>query len=344
MRRMGSPAWGPRVVRSLAFGYRGVVALLVGGWLAGCEGGGDRVTGPAGTDGPVLAASAEGAEDLRAGEVAAERPAPDGAEAASVPMEAPGTLTLGAHVRGHPACFQRFRCRNPTACLNCFESAIRPACCPRSHPFYCSTTRLCYRTFADAYFRGRGCTLPAARLCGTRAGGGGGTCPAGTFDCGTGTGCCEVGFGCCFRDRVCCPGRFPHHCPGSGRCWAFFTDAQRECGNAFEVCGVPRSSRLHRLALAGAPPGFPAEAGSWRGLAPLAPAALQGLREAGPGPGLGGAARPLDPLAGFQPLVLHPDYLIRGIAVGPLFRPAAECAPLPVERTPILLAGRGELS
>ena len=44
---------------------------------------------------------------------------------------------------------------------------------------------------------------------------------------------------CCVNHRRCCDPAFPHHCAETGRCYKFFTDAQRGCGNNYEICGGP---------------------------------------------------------------------------------------------------------
>lgn len=52
------------------------------------------------------------------------------------------------------------------------------------------------------------------------------------------TNCCKQypTYNCCENANVCCDANYPHHCPGSTSCYKYFTDAQKVCGNNYEIC------------------------------------------------------------------------------------------------------------
>jgi hypothetical protein len=49
---------------------------------------------------------------------------------------------------------------------------------------------------------------------------------------------CAADQACCEAHNRCCPATHPHHC-SSGYCYATAAEAQADCGNSYEVCGVP---------------------------------------------------------------------------------------------------------
>jgi hypothetical protein len=63
-------------------------------------------------------------------------------------------------------------------------------------------------------------------------------CPDGyPVNCGDGY-CCKPGRLCC-GGGSCCPGDTPHFCPVSNMCYKYYSDAQKDCGNDYKVCGRP---------------------------------------------------------------------------------------------------------
>lgn len=50
---------------------------------------------------------------------------------------------------------------------------------------------------------------------------------------------CKANQSCCEAHDRCCPSTHPHHCK-SGNCYATATEAQADCGNNYEICGVPQ--------------------------------------------------------------------------------------------------------
>lgn len=57
---------------------------------------------------------------------------------------------------------------------------------------------------------------------------------AGGESCG-----CKASQACCDAHDRCCPATHPHHCT-SGNCYATAAEAQQDCGNNYEICGVPQ--------------------------------------------------------------------------------------------------------
>jgi hypothetical protein len=40
----------------------------------------------------------------------------------------------------------------------------------------------------------------------------------------------------CEAHKACCDPSFPHHCANNNTCYKYFTDAQKACGNSYEIC------------------------------------------------------------------------------------------------------------
>lgn len=52
------------------------------------------------------------------------------------------------------------------------------------------------------------------------------------------TNCCKQypNYNCCEKSNSCCPADYPHLCPNGTSCYKYFTDAQKACGNNYEIC------------------------------------------------------------------------------------------------------------